>query len=82
MSKLWYAVMTNDNDDWGYGSNELNKAKQMTKELEDSNAYIAVIDTSDNDPICVAIIYQYEFDSYGNEFDEITYNVCVTYRSF
>lgn len=57
-------------------------AKQMARELEDSNAYIAVIDTSDNDPICVAIIYQYEFDSYGNEFDETTYNVCVTYRSF
>ena len=82
MSKLWYAAVADETDDWGYGSYELNKAKQMARELEDNNVYIAVIDTSDNDPMCVAIIYPYEFDFYGNEFDETTYNVCVTYRSF
>ena len=75
MSKLWYAVMIDDNDDWGYGSYQLNKAKQMVKDLENSQAYIAVIDTDVYDSICIAEIKQDEFDYYGNNYNEI-----ITYK--
>ena len=78
MSKLWYAAVADETDDWGYGSYELNKAKQMAIDLEDNRAYIAVVE----DYICIAEIMQDEFDNYGNKFDETTYDVCMVYRSF
>lgn len=70
MKKLWYAVMKDESDDdWGYGSESLEEAKKMAKELG-SESYIAVIDVTDDDPLCVAEIQQGDFDSYGNEWKE------------
>lgn len=47
----WYAVMTdNDDSDWGYGSYDLDEAREMLKKYPDG--YIAVIEMG-NDPICV-----------------------------
>lgn len=51
--KTWYAVMMNRADnDWGYGSYDLEEAKMMLKEQEEPDGYIAVIEMG-NDPICV-----------------------------
>jgi hypothetical protein len=50
----WYAVMQDDEDnDWGYGSFDLDKAKEMVKKFLDG--HIAVIEVGD-DPICVGEI--------------------------
>lgn len=47
----WYAVMAdNDDSDWGYGSYDLDEAREMLKNYPDG--YIAVIEMG-NDPICV-----------------------------
>ena len=43
----WYAVMRdNDDDDWGYGSEDFETAKEMLAEMREDNkdAYIAVIE--------------------------------------
>lgn len=47
----WYAVMQDDDDnDWGYGSYDLEEAKRMAEEFADG--YIAVIDEG-ADPVCI-----------------------------
>ena len=51
--KLWYAVMRDrEDDDWGYGSYDIEEAKQMLAEEESGEAYIAVIAEGEN-PVCV-----------------------------
>lgn len=51
-NELWYAVMmNNEDDDWGTGSYDLAEAKEMVKEYEEG--YIAVIDNSTSNPVCV-----------------------------
>ena len=51
--KLWYAVMRDrEDDDWGYGSYDIEEAKQMLTEEESPEAYIAVIAEGEN-PVCV-----------------------------
>lgn len=53
----WYAVMSDREDnDWGYGSHDLSEAKQMLKDAEYEDGYIAVIE---ND-ICTAELTQDE----------------------
>lgn len=52
--KYWYAVMTdNEDNDWGYGSHNLDEAKEMLKKFPEG--YIAIIEES-SDPICVGEI--------------------------
>ena len=61
MSKIWYAAMRNKEDnDWGFGSFNLEEAKKMVLNFEEPDAYIAVIDDGD-DPICIGEIHQDEF---------------------
>lgn len=54
---MWYAAMTGNGDsDWGTGSYDINetiaKVREWRKDgLED--AYVAVIDISGNEPMCV-----------------------------
>lgn len=43
--------MTDDDNDWGYGSYDLDEAKEMAKGLGE-DAYIAVIQEG-SDPVCV-----------------------------
>ena len=53
----WYAVMADREDnDWGYGSHDLAEAKQMLKDAEYTDGYIAVIE---ND-VCVEELTQDE----------------------
>lgn len=67
MKKLWYAVMRDSEDtDWGYGSFDLDEAKEMAKTLGDE-AYIAAIDggydesgNATTDPIEVWELHQDE----------------------
>ena len=41
----WYAVMADREDtDWGFGSHDLAEAKQMLKDAEYTDGYIAVIE--------------------------------------
>lgn len=49
----WYAVMkdTEDND-WGFGSFNLEEAKEMVKQYIKDGGYIAVIDEG-ADPVCI-----------------------------
>lgn len=50
-NKYWYAVMQDDDDnDWGYGSFDLDEAREMVKKYP--SGYIAVIDDGP-DPVCV-----------------------------
>lgn len=55
-NNMWYAVMMdNDDSDWGYGSDNMDKAIEMAKEARangNEDAYIAVI-ADGADPICV-----------------------------
>lgn len=56
VNNLWYAVMRDHADnDWSYGSHDYNDALRMLKPylLNDSTAYIAVIDDYCNDAICI-----------------------------
>lgn len=54
--KFWYAVMRDSDDtDWGYGSDDLAKAQEMVKAYPDG--YIAVIDESGSEPMCVDEIH-------------------------
>lgn len=54
--KIWYAVLEdNEDNDWGYGSHDLDEAKKMVeafKTMGYNKAYIAVIDET-ADPICI-----------------------------
>ena len=51
--RKWYAVMRDrEDDDWGYGSHDIEEAKQMLTEEESGEAYIAVIAEGEN-PVCV-----------------------------
>lgn len=60
MKKIWYAVMKDhDDDDWGYGSYDYEEAKQMLMDLESPDACIAVIDNTDDDPMCIREIEFY-----------------------
>lgn len=53
MKKLWYAVMKNcDDNDWGYGSYDLDQAKEMVKPFVNDGGYIAIIN-EENDPVCI-----------------------------
>lgn len=57
---MWYAVMRDrDDNDWGYGSYDLEEAKQMLKDMESDEAFIAVIEEG-NDPICIEELTQAE----------------------
>ena len=48
----WYAVLKDCTDtDWGYGSYDLDEAKEMASGYKD--AYIAVIDETGPDPMCI-----------------------------
>lgn len=43
--RTWYAVMENREDnDWGYGSYDLNEAKEMLKQQDWTDGYILAID--------------------------------------
>lgn len=43
--KIWYAVMKDTNDDdWGFGSYDLNEAKEMLKQQDWTDGYILAID--------------------------------------
>jgi hypothetical protein len=49
--RTWYAVMEDkDDDDWGYGSEDLHQAKEMLNKMRENHpdAYIAVI----NNDVC------------------------------
>lgn len=48
----WYAVQGNMDNDWGYGSYDLEEAKQMLADLCEDYGKIAVIEEGD-DPVCV-----------------------------
>ena len=59
----WYAVvMDKEDNDWGYGSYNLDKAKKMVLDRLDvyPEAYILVIEEG-SDPICVDEIHQEDF---------------------
>lgn len=55
--KTWYAVMRDaDDNDWGTGSFNLHDAAEMVREYRrdgDPDAYIAVIDVSCDDALCI-----------------------------
>ena len=52
----WYAVMRDqDDNDWGYGSENYEEALQMVQQYL-PNGYIAVIEQGE-DPICVEEIH-------------------------
>lgn len=59
MKKLWHAVMKDREDnDWGYGSHDLEEAKKMVAPFIEDGGYIAVIEDGD-DPICVDEITEF-----------------------
>ena len=55
--KLWYAaMMDNEDTDWGYGSEDNNTAIEMVRQFWNDrylDAYIAVIDLSGKEPMCI-----------------------------
>lgn len=55
--RLWYAVQTDREDDWGTGSYSLEEAKTMARKQRNTypDTMIAVIDntTDPNDPFCL-----------------------------
>lgn len=61
-NKTWYAVLKNNEDnDWGYGSDNYDEAVEMAKKfraLGYEDAYIAVIADGD-DPICTDEIREF-----------------------
>ena len=60
VDRPWYAAMRDrDDDDWGYGSYDLDEAKKMARDLGEE-AYIAVIQEG-GDPVCVEEIMQEDF---------------------
>lgn len=50
--KYWYAVISENYSEWDYGSYDLNQARRMM-ETAGPGAYIAVIDDSTKNPVCV-----------------------------
>lgn len=53
--KIWYAVLRdNEDNDWGYGSFDIEEAKRMARDMGEE-AYIAVID--DDDKFCLDEIH-------------------------
>lgn len=54
--KLWYAVVTNNDPDWGYGSYDKEEARQMAVECANSGKYnrvdLVTVD-EDGDPIAI-----------------------------
>ena len=54
---LWYAIMMdNEDDDWGTGYRSLEEAEKRIEELKASGceeAYIAVIDETTGNPVCI-----------------------------
>lgn len=61
---IWYATMMDREDnDWGLGSYDLAEATETVKSWRQSkwpDAYIAVIDESTDDPVCVEEIHEFE----------------------
>lgn len=58
--RKWYAVMRDrEDDDWGYGSYDIEEAKRMCLDQESPEAYIAVIAEGEN-PVCVDEILREE----------------------
>ena len=55
--QIWYAVLrANDDNDWGTGSYDLDEALAMAREWREDgweDAFVAVIDESGNEPMCV-----------------------------
>lgn len=62
--KLWYAVQDTTNDDWDWGSYSYKEAVDMLQ--EQGSGLIAVIDVTNNDPLCVNEIYYDEIFEGGN----------------
>lgn len=60
-TKIWYAVIDREDDDWGTGSFDLEEAKRMCLETGNDEAYIAVIDDTCENPVCLYEIHQDEF---------------------
>jgi len=66
--KKWYAVMTDNEDtDWGTGffdeAEAISWAKAMREDGDYSDAYVAIIDVSSDDPnshICVGEIRDFD----------------------
>lgn len=59
LAPTWYAVMKDhDDNDWGYGSYNLSKAKEMC--LAYPEGYIAVIEDG-RDPVCIDEIEREDF---------------------
>lgn len=57
--KTWYAaVMDREDNDWGYGSYDLEKAKKMARKLGKGSLVIVIDDG--NDPIAVDEIDPWE----------------------
>ena len=57
----WYAVQESPEDDWDWGSYEFDEAKEMLQ--EQGSGVIAVIDVTNNDPMCVKeITYEEIFE--------------------
>ena len=60
-TKLWYAMMMDLEDtDWGTGSYNLNEALEMARRYHANgytNAYVAVIEESKHDSVCVEEIH-------------------------
>lgn len=50
MTDFWYAIITEDEDDWGMGSDSIFEAREMclAARHEFPNAYIAVIESDDS----------------------------------
>lgn len=70
----WYAVMADREDnDWGYGSHNLNKAKQMLKDAEYEDGYIAVIE---ND-VCIEELAQDELFKEDEDDEECIREITV-----
>jgi hypothetical protein len=66
--KLWYAVMRDKEDnDWGFGSHDLSEAKQMLKDAEYEDGYIAVIE---ND-VCIEELTQEQLFEEDNNMGKI-----------
>lgn len=63
--KTWYAVMLDTSDyDWGYGSRNKRTAAKMVREARRKGnpvAYIAVIEESEVDAVCVSEIHDIKY---------------------
>ena len=60
---IWYALMQdNDDTDWGTGTRNKAEAIERIKSWREDypDAYIAVIDESGNEPICIEEIRDFE----------------------